>query len=51
MSTPRDCSGGPIGLGIRRIAQVIELHNTCHYVFMVDEAFVVRETRKFLLEE
>ena len=32
-------------------ARVIELHNTCHYVFMVDEAFVVRETRKFLLEE
>jgi hypothetical protein len=32
-------------------ARVIELHNTCHYVFMVDEALVVRETRKFLLEE
>jgi hypothetical protein len=32
-------------------SQVIELHNTCHYVFIVDEALVVRETRKLLLEE
>jgi len=32
-------------------SQVIELHDTCHYVFIVDEAFVVREMRKFLLEE
>jgi hypothetical protein len=32
-------------------SRVIELHNTCHYVFIVDEAWVVRETRKFLLEE
>ncbi len=32
-------------------SQVIELHNTCHYVFIVDEALVVREMRKFLLEE
>jgi hypothetical protein len=32
-------------------ARVIELHNTCHYVFLVDEALVVRETRKFLLDE
>jgi hypothetical protein len=30
---------------------VIELHNTCHYVFIVDGALVVRETRKFLLDE
>jgi hypothetical protein len=30
---------------------VIEVHNTCHYVFIVDEALVVRETRKFLLDE
>ena len=51
MSTRRDCSGDPIGLGTRRIAQVIELHETNHYVFMVDEALVVRETRKFLLDE
>jgi hypothetical protein len=51
MSTPRDCSGGPIGLGTRRIAQVIEPHDTNHYVFIVDEALVVRETRTFLLEE
>jgi len=32
-------------------ARVIEVHNTCHYVFIVDEALVVREMRKFLLEE
>jgi hypothetical protein len=32
-------------------SRVIELHNTCHYVFMVDEALVVREMRKFLLDE
>jgi hypothetical protein len=32
-------------------SRVIEVHNTCHYVFIVDEAFVVRETRKFLLDE
>ena len=109
MSTPRECSGGPIGLGTRRIAQrvsrqtegvrlsilqrpnptrqdcclvqfkkfnhnikslakwieraiqrfrsgvknsrVIELHDTNHYVFIVDEALVVREMRKFLLDE
>ena len=31
-------------------ARVIELHNTCHYVFIVDEALVVRETRKFSLD-
>ena len=51
MSTPRDYSGGPIGLGTRRIAQLIELHDTNHYVFIVDEALVVRETRKFLIDE
>jgi len=67
MSTRRDCSAGPIGLGTRRIAQqglirqsegsdvknsrVIELHDTNHYVFIVDEALVVRETRKFSLDE
>jgi len=32
-------------------SRVIELHNTCHYIFIVDEALVVREMRKFLLEE
>src|SRR5438876_9373179 len=32
-------------------SRVIELHNTCHYLFIVDEALVVRETRKFLLDE
>ncbi len=32
-------------------ARVIELHDANHYVFIVDEALVVRETRKFLLEE
>ncbi|HJW38934.1 MAG TPA: alpha/beta hydrolase [Candidatus Udaeobacter sp.] len=32
-------------------SRVIEVHNTCHYVFIVDEALVVRETRKFLLDE
>jgi hypothetical protein len=31
--------------------RVIELHDTNHYVFIVDEALVVRETRKFLLDE
>ena len=67
MSTPRDWSGDPMGLGTRRIAQrglsrqtegsgvknsrVIELHDTSHYVFIVDEALVVREMRKFLLDE
>jgi hypothetical protein len=67
MSAARDCCGGPIGLGTRRIAQrglsrqtegsgvknarVIELHDTNHYVFIVDEALVVREMRKFLLDE
>ena len=32
-------------------ARVIELHDTNHYVFIVDEALVVREMRKFLLED
>jgi hypothetical protein len=32
-------------------ARVIELHDTNHYVFIVDEALVVREMRKFLLDE
>ena len=32
-------------------SRVIELHNTWHYMFIVDEALVVRETRKFLLDE
>jgi len=32
-------------------SRVIEVHNTNHYVFIVDEALVVRETRKFLLDE
>ena len=32
-------------------SRVIELHDSNHYVFIVDEAFVVRETRKFLLDE
>jgi pimeloyl-ACP methyl ester carboxylesterase len=32
-------------------ARVVELHDTNHYVFIVDEALVVREMRKFLLEE
>jgi len=32
-------------------ARVIELHDTNHYVFIVDEALVVREMRKFLLEK
>jgi len=31
--------------------RVIELHNTCHYVFIVDEALIVREMRKFSLDE
>jgi pimeloyl-ACP methyl ester carboxylesterase len=34
-----------------KTSRVIELHDTNHYVFIVDEALVVRETRKFLLEE
>ena len=49
MSTRRDCSGNPMGLGTKRIAQgglsrqtegsgvknsrIIELHDTNHYVF------------------
>jgi pimeloyl-ACP methyl ester carboxylesterase len=32
-------------------ARVIELHDTNHYVFIVDEALVVREMRKFLFAE
>ena len=32
-------------------SRVIELHDTNHYVFIVDEALVVRETRKFVLDE
>ena len=32
-------------------SRVIELHDTNHYVFIVDKALVVREMRKFLLEE
>jgi hypothetical protein len=32
-------------------SRVIELHDTNHYVFIVDEALVVRETRKFLLDK
>jgi hypothetical protein len=32
-------------------SRVIELHDTNHYVFIVDEALVVRKTRKFLLDE
>jgi non-heme chloroperoxidase len=32
-------------------ARVVELRDTNHYVFIVDEALVVREMRKFLLEE
>jgi hypothetical protein len=31
--------------------RVIELPDANHYVFIVDEGFVVREMRKFLLEE
>jgi YCII-related domain-containing protein len=32
-------------------SRVIELHDTNHYVCIVDEALVVREMRKFLLDE
>ncbi len=32
-------------------SRVIELHDTNHYVFIVEEALVVREMRNFLLEE
>jgi pimeloyl-ACP methyl ester carboxylesterase len=32
-------------------SRVIELSNTNHYLFITDEALVVREMRKFLLEE
>jgi len=32
-------------------SRVIELHDTNHYVFIVDEALVVREMRMFLLEK
>jgi hypothetical protein len=32
-------------------SRVIELHDTNHHVFIVEEALVVRETRKFLLGE
>jgi hypothetical protein len=36
--------------GVKNL-RVIELHNTCHYVFIVDEALIVREMRKFSLDE
>jgi len=32
-------------------SRVIELCDTNHYLFITDEALVVREMRKFLLEE
>ena len=32
-------------------SRVIELRDTNHYVFITDEALVVREMRRFLLEE
>jgi NADPH-dependent ferric siderophore reductase len=32
-------------------SRVIELHDTNHYVFITDEAQVVREMRRFLLDE
>jgi hypothetical protein len=32
-------------------SRVIELNNTCQYVFIADEALVVREMRKFSLQE
>ena len=32
-------------------SRVIELHNTNRYVFIVDEALIIREMRKFLLDE
>jgi len=32
-------------------SRVIELDDTNHYVFIVDEALAVREMRKFLFEE
>ena len=31
--------------------RVVELHDTNHYVFVVDEALVILEMRKFLLEK
>jgi hypothetical protein len=41
---------GDLREGVKN-SQVIELHETNHYVFIVDEALVVREMRKFLLGE
>jgi non-heme chloroperoxidase len=32
-------------------SRVIELHDTNHYIFIVDEALLVREMRKFLLDK
>jgi len=32
-------------------SRVVELHDTNHYVLIVDEAVVVREICRFLLEE
>jgi hypothetical protein len=31
-------------------SRVVELHDTNHYVYIVNEALVVREMRRFLLE-
>jgi hypothetical protein len=32
-------------------SRVVELEDTNHYVYIVDEALVVREMRKFLLHD
>ena len=34
-----------------RDSRVVELQDTNHYVYIVDEALVVREMRKFLLHD
>jgi len=45
-----ECAIERFGSDVRN-SRVIELPNTCHYVFIADEALVVQEMRKFLLDE
>ena len=57
MAGDAGCSGGCVSGKFRRFGsgvkncRVIKLHDTNHYVLIVDAALGVRETRKFLLDE
>jgi len=45
-----ECAIERFGSDVRN-SRVIELHNTCRYMFIADEALVVQKMRKFLLDE